>query len=119
MIYKDKTDEMEVVKVDGLDEILPSVVCYGEEGVIVGAEAKAGAIIYPENTVISVKRFMGQSEKIKVGNMEKLPEEISAEILKKLKKAAEAQSGESFDEVVITHPAYFNDRQIFATKAGN
>ena len=40
-----------------------SVVCYGEEGVIVGAEAKAGAIIYPENTVISVKRFMGQSEK--------------------------------------------------------
>ncbi|NLJ88266.1 MAG: Hsp70 family protein [Epulopiscium sp.] len=116
VIYKDKTDEMEVVKVDGLDEILPSVVCYGEEGVIVGAEAKAGAIIYPENTVISVKRFMGQSEKIKVGNMEKLPEEISAEILKKLKKAAEAQSGESFDEVVITHPAYFNDRQIFATK---
>ncbi|HOQ16837.1 MAG: Hsp70 family protein [Epulopiscium sp.] len=116
VIYKDKNDEMEVVKVDGVDEILPSVVYYGEEGVIVGSEAKAGAIIYPENTVISVKRFMGQTEAIKVGSTEKLPEEISAEILKKLKKAAEDQSGETFDEVVITHPAYFNDRQIFATK---
>jgi len=116
IIYKDKTDEMEIVKIDGVDEILPSVVCYGEEGIIVGSEAKAGAIIYPESTVISVKRFMGQSEKIKVGALEKLPEEISAEILKKLKKAAENQSGENFDEVVITHPAYFNDRQIFATK---
>ncbi len=116
VIYKDKNDEMEVVKVDGVDEILPSVVYYGEEGVIVGSEAKAGAIIYPENTVISVKRFMGQTEAIKVGSTEKLPEEISAEILKKLKKAAEDQRGETFDEVVITHPAYFNDRQIFATK---
>ncbi len=116
VIYKDKNDEMEVVKVDGVDEILPSVVYYGEEGVIVGSEAKAGAIIYPENTVISVKRFMGQTEAIKVGSTEKLPEEISAEILKKLKKAAEDQSGETFNEVVITHPAYFNDRQIFATK---
>lgn len=116
VIYKDKTDEMEVVKIDGVDEILPSVVCYGDEGIVVGTEAKAGAIIYPENTIISVKRFMGQSEKIKVGNMEKLPEEVSSEILKKLKKSAETQSGEIFDEVVITHPAYFNDRQIFATK---
>lgn len=116
VIYRDKTDDMEVVKIDGVDEILPSVVCYGEDGVIVGSEAKAGAIIYPETTVISVKRFMGQSEKIKVGNTEKSPEEVSSEILKKLKKSAEAQSGETFDEVVITHPAYFNDRQIFATK---
>ncbi|NLM12945.1 MAG: Hsp70 family protein [Epulopiscium sp.] len=116
VIYKDKTDEMEVVKIDGVDEILPSVVHYGEDGVIVGSEAKSGVIIYPETTVISVKRFMGQTEKIKVGNTEKSPEEISSEILKKLKAAAERQSGETFDEVVITHPAYFNDRQIFATK---
>ncbi|MDR1705396.1 MAG: Hsp70 family protein [Clostridiales bacterium] len=117
IIYKDKTDSLEVVKIDGTDEILPSVVSFTEEGVSVGSEAKSGAIIYPENTVISVKRLMGSSEKINIGAlMAKSPEEISAEILKKLKRCAEEQAGETFDEVVITHPAYFNDRQIFATK---
>jgi molecular chaperone DnaK (HSP70) len=116
IIYNDKDDSLEVVKVDGTDEILPSVVCYNEEGVIVGAEAKAGAIIYPETTIISVKRMMGSGEKINMGIMEKSPEEVSAEIIRKLKKAAEDQAGERFDEAVITHPAYFNDRQIFATQ---
>ncbi len=116
IIYNDKTDNTDVVRLDGTDEILPSVVSYMEEGVIVGNEAKSGAIIYPESTIISVKRFMGSSEKINVGLTEKLPEEISGEILRKLKVAAEEHSGEKYDEVVITHPAYFNDRQIFATK---
>ena len=116
IIYNDKVDSLEVVKVDGTDEILPSVVCYHEDGVIVGAEAKAGAIIYPESTIISVKRLMGDGEKLNIGGMEKSPEDVSAEILRKLKQAAEAQAGERFDEVVITHPAYFNDRQIYATK---
>jgi len=116
IIYNDKIDSLEVVKVDGTDEILPSVVCYHDEGVIVGAEAKAGAIIYPESTIISVKRLMGDGEKLNIGGMEKSPEDVSAEILRKLKQAAESQSGERFDEVVITHPAYFNDRQIYATK---
>jgi len=116
IIYNDKNDSLEVVKLDGTDEILPSVVCYHDEGVIVGAEAKAGAIIYPESTVISIKRLMGAGENINVNGMEKSPEEISAEILRKLKQAAEAQAGERFEEVVITHPAYFNDRQIYATK---
>lgn len=116
IIYNDKKDSLEVVKIDGTDEILPSVVSYTNEGVIVGNEAKSGAIIYPETTVISIKRFMGSSEKINIGELEKTPEEISSEILKRLKTAAEEQAGETFDEVVITHPAYFNDRQIFATK---
>jgi len=116
IIYNDKDDSLEVVKVDGTDEILPSVVCYNEEGVIVGAEAKSGAIIYPETTIISVKRMMGSGDKINMGIMEKSPEEVSAEIIRKLKKAAEDQAGERFDEAVITHPAYFNDRQIFATQ---
>ncbi|MCL1882979.1 MAG: Hsp70 family protein [Defluviitaleaceae bacterium] len=116
IIYNDKKDSLDVVKVDGTDEILPSVVCYHEDGVIVGAEAKAGAIIYPESTVISVKRMMGGGEKINIGELEKSPEEVSAAILEKLKKSAEEQAGESFDEVVITHPAYYNDRQIFATQ---
>jgi len=117
IIYNDKKDVLDVVKIDGGDEILPSVVCYHEDGAIdVGAEAKAAAIIYPESTVISVKRMMGGGEKINIGGLEKSPEEVSAEILRKLKKSAEDQAGEKFDEVVITHPAYFNDRQIFATQ---
>ena len=116
MVYSDKTDALDVIRVDGTDEILPSVVNYSDSGVIVGSEAKAGAIIYPETTVISVKRVMGTDQKIPVGGSEKTPEEVSAEILKKLKKSAEEQTGETFDEVVITHPAYFNDRQIFSTR---
>ncbi|MDR2650367.1 MAG: Hsp70 family protein [Clostridiales bacterium] len=116
MVYSDKTDALDVVKIDGTDEILPSVVSYTESGVIVGSEAKAGAIIYPETTVISVKRVIGTDQRIDIGGAEKTPEEISAEILKKLKKSAEEQTGEIYDEAVITHPAYFNDRQIYATR---
>ena len=116
IIYKDKTDATEVVKVDGMDEILPSVVSYMEDGVVVGSEAKSGAIIYPENTVMSVKRMMGGAEKINIGALEKTSEEISGDILRRLKECAEEQAGETFDEVVITHPAYFNDRQVFATQ---
>jgi molecular chaperone DnaK len=59
---------------------------------------------------------MGTTEKINVGDKDLTPEGISAEILKKLKQSAEEQAKQKFDEVVITHPAYFNDRQIFATK---
>ena len=116
VIYNDKNDEMDIVKLDGSYEILPSVVSYLDEGVIVGEEAKSGAIIYPDKTVLSVKRLMGQSDKLNFGDHEKLPEEINAQILKKLKTSAEEQAGDTFNEVVITHPAYFNDRQIFATK---
>ncbi|MBR1737094.1 MAG: Hsp70 family protein [Firmicutes bacterium] len=116
IIYKDKNDSVEVVKIDGTDEILPSVVSYAEGETIVGAEAKAGAIIYPESTISSIKRLMGTDEKIAVGDIPKSPEYISADILKKLKSSAEEQAGETFEEVVITHPAYFNDRQIYATK---
>ncbi|MCL2365092.1 MAG: Hsp70 family protein [Defluviitaleaceae bacterium] len=116
IIYNDKKDTLDVVRVDGTDEILPSAVCYGSDGTIVGAEAKAGAIVYPESTVLSVKRLMGTADPIHLGEMVRTPEEISADIIRKLKRAAEEQAGESFEEVVITHPAYFNDRQIFATK---
>jgi molecular chaperone DnaK len=116
VIFSDKTDSCDVVRVDGTDEILPSVVSYADEGIIVGSEAKSGAIIYPECTVSSVKRLMGGGEKIHIGDISKTPEEVSGELLRKLKKAAEEQAGEAFDEVVVTHPAYFNDRQIFATK---
>lgn len=117
IIYNDKTDSLETVKINGNEEILPSVVSYTDDGVIIGSDAKAGAIIYPESTIISVKRLMGSDNRIDIGNgVVKTPEEVSAEILRYLRKAAEEQSGERLREVVITHPAYFNDRQIFATK---
>ena len=123
VIYNDKTNEIEPVVIDGIDEVIPSVVNFfdetEEEEVIVGAEAKSGAIIYPETTILSVKRYMGDDEPIRLGNIVKKPEEISAQILKKLKQAAEEQVSEEqiiFDEVVITHPAYFNDKQIYATQ---
>ena len=116
IIYNDKNDTLDVVKIDGTDEILPSVVSYTEEGVIVGSEAKNGAIIYPESTILSIKREMGSGETLNINNKDYTPEDICAEILRKLKNAAEAQAGETFKEVVITHPAYYNDRQIFATR---
>ncbi|MDR3091728.1 MAG: Hsp70 family protein [Clostridiales bacterium] len=117
VIYTDKSDALEIIKIDGSDEILPSVVSYTEDGIIAGQEAKSGAVIYPESTIISVKRFMGTDEKISAGGGRTVsPEEVSAHLLRKIKETAEAQSGERFSEVVITHPAYFNDRQIFATR---
>ena len=116
VIYNDKTDEIQVVSVDGGDQILPSVVSYTDDGIIVGSEAKAGAVIYPEDTISSVKRIIGSEEVVLIGDDEIKPEEVSSQILYKLKLAAEEESGEVFTEVVITHPAYFNDRQIFATK---
>ncbi|MDF2821642.1 MAG: uncharacterized protein K0R15_2083 [Clostridiales bacterium] len=115
-IYNDKNDEIEIVKLDGEDEILPSVVCFQSGEIIVGKEAKEGAIIYPDTTIIEVKREMGQDITYKIDDKEYKPEEISAEILKTLKNAAEKQFNEKYNEVVITHPAYFNDRQIYATK---
>ncbi len=116
VIFNELLDELEIVQVDGMDEVLPSVVCFHEHETIVGSEAKNGSVIYPLETVLSIKRKMGETETIHLQGKDYLPEEISSLILKKLKDAAQEQAGEHFDEVVITHPAYFNDRQVFATK---
>lgn len=116
IIYNDKSDDVETVKIDGIDDVIPSVVCIKDDEIIVGNEAKNGAIIYPQETISSIKRQMGETNTIKIGSKEYLPEEISAIILNKLKETAEEQANEIFDEVVITHPAYFNDKQIYATK---
>lgn len=114
IIYNEKS--VDVVKIDGFDEILPSVVNVLEDEIIVGQEAKDSAIIYPTTTIKSIKRLMGSNEKLFIDGIESTPEEISSYILKTVKEAAEEQADEIFDEVVITHPAYFNDKQIFATK---
>ena len=117
----------------------PSVVAFTDGGErLVGAPAKRQAVTNPENTVFSIKRFMGRKEgevkeeekivpfevvngpngdaRVKAGGKEYAPPEISAMILQKLKADAEAYLGDSVDSAVITVPAYFNDDQRQATK---
>src|ERR1700743_1401710 len=116
----------------------PSIVAFSKSGErLVGQVAKRQAITNPQNTIFSIKRFMGRrfnevSDEMKmvpykvvqVGDhiaveaqgKDYTPPEISAMILQKLKKAAEAYLGETVSEAVITVPAYFNDAQRQATK---
>ncbi|MDA8354298.1 MAG: molecular chaperone DnaK [Firmicutes bacterium] len=95
----------------------PSVVGFSKSGErLVGDAAKRQAITNPDNTVSSVKRYMGTDHKEKIGEKEYTPQEISAMTLQKLKTDAEAYLGEEVDQAVITVPAYFNDSQRQATK---
>lgn len=119
----------------------PSVVGFKQNGErIVGVTAKRQAVVNPDNTIYSIKRFMGHttgeveeetklvSYKVKAGKNGQVvatvpalgkdltPEEVSAMILQKLKGDAEAYLGETVDQAVITVPAYFNDAQRTATK---
>jgi molecular chaperone DnaK len=95
----------------------PSVVGMSNGEIIVGALAKRQAVVNPDNTIYSVKRKMGTSEKVKFGGKDNSPEQISAYILQKLKKDAEEQLGQKVTQAVITVPAYFSDSQRKATKA--
>ncbi len=94
----------------------PSVVAFKGEETIVGDRAKRQAVTNPKNTIASIKRFMGTSEKVEANNKKWTPQEISAKTLGKLKADAEAYLGEKVTEAVITVPAYFNDAQRQATK---
>jgi molecular chaperone DnaK len=117
----------------------PSVVAFKKDGErLVGAPAKRQAITNPQNTVFSIKRFMGRrhdevteemktvpyevksgdnnTARVNVGDRVYTPQEISAMILQKLKQTAEDYLGEKVHEAVITVPAYFNDAQRTATK---
>jgi molecular chaperone DnaK len=119
--------------------LTPSVVAYTKEGeTLVGQVAKRQAITNPENTVFSIKRFMGRrydevlqeiklvpykvlkaqngDARVEIRGKVNSPPEISALVLRKLKEAAEAYLGEKVTQAVITVPAYFNDSQRQATK---
>jgi molecular chaperone DnaK len=119
--------------------LTPSVVGFTKDGeILVGQVAKRQAITNPENTVFSIKRFMGRrydevlqeiklvpykvvkasngDARVEVRGKQYSPPEISAMILRKLKEAAEAYLGEKVTQAVITVPAYFNDAQRQATK---
>ncbi|HEX2966752.1 MAG TPA: molecular chaperone DnaK [Syntrophorhabdaceae bacterium] len=119
--------------------LTPSVVAFTKEGeVLVGQTAKRQAITNPENTIFSIKRFMGRrfnevqgeiktvpykvvgdqdgNVRVDVRGKQYTPQEISAYVLQKLRKSAEAYLNQTIDDAVVTVPAYFNDSQRQATK---
>ena len=95
----------------------PSYVAFTKEGdLLVGEPAKRQALLNPEGTVFAAKRKMGTDFKYKIYGKEYTPQQISAFILQKIKRDAEAFLGDTVSEAVITVPAYFNDNQRQATK---
>ena len=103
-----------IVNAEG-ERTTPSVVAFKNGEINVGGTAKRQAVVNPD-TISSIKRLMGTSEKVKANGREYTPEEISAMILSDLKKTAESYLGEDVTKAVITVPAYFNDSQRQATK---
>ena len=118
----------------------PSIVAYKDGEVLVGQSAKRQAVTNPKNTLFAIKRLIGRRYKddvvqkdigmvpykivqaengdawVDVNDKKLAPQQVSAEILKKMKKTAEDYLGETVTEAVITVPAYFNDAQRQATK---
>ncbi len=105
-----------IVNSDGA-RTTPSVVGFAKNGErLIGETAKRQAITNPDNTISSIKRYMGENYKVNIEDKSYSPQEISAMILQKLKADAESYLGETVTEAVITVPAYFNDAQRQATK---
>ena len=124
---------------EGENAVTPSVLSRIDSGWLVGQEAQERRISNPENTIFSIKRLMGRNLeelgeivnelpyqivegarkllKVRIGNKEFTPQELSAQILKKVKQRAETALGESVEKAVITVPAYFDDAQRQATRA--
>ncbi len=95
----------------------PSYVAFTDDGQrLVGEPARRQAVTNPEKTITAIKRQMGTSYKVDISGKQYTPQEISAFILQKIKKDAEAFLGEEVKKAVITVPAYFDDNQRTATK---
>jgi molecular chaperone DnaK len=136
--YVDDQTGLPVVIPDGQGRrLLPSVVAFTPDGILVGEAARRQLARRPADTVYSVKRLMGRGwedvkdelrylpfrvlpadgvVKLAVGGREVTPPEVSASVLKALKERAEAHFGETVQKAVVTVPAYFNDSQRQATK---
>ena len=101
----------------GGGKAFPSYVAFTKEGqLLVGEPARRQAAINPQGTVTGFKRKMGTTFKYKIFDKEFTPQQLSAFVLQKIKRDAEAYLGEPVNEAVITCPAYFNDNQRQATK---
>ena len=108
--------EIVVLEKEGC-KLLPSVVGIDPGGnLLVGHVARNQALLYPERTVKSIKRRMGEDVKVKLGDREYTPPEISAMILRTLRTYAEESLGHKVTKTVITVPAFFNDNQREATR---
>src|SRR5690348_6916043 len=95
----------------------PSVVAFTKDGqLLVGEPARRQAVTNPEGTIVAAKRKMGTDYVFKINDKEYKPQQISAFILQKIKRDAEAFVGEKIEKAVITVPAYFDDNQRQATK---
>jgi len=105
-----------ILEVDG-SKLLPSVVGLTDDGaLLIGQGARNQYALYPERTIRSIKRRMGEDTKVAMGALSYTPQEISALILKRLKQAAEQELGQAVSKAVITVPAYFSDAQRQATR---
>jgi molecular chaperone DnaK (HSP70) len=114
-IYRDGRPEVLADERDRI--ILPSVVGLSDSGeVLVGEEARNQYVLHPERTIRSVKRRMGSDARLKLGEHEYSPQEISAIILLRLKDTAQRRLGRPVRKAVITVPAYFSDAQRQATR---
>jgi len=114
-IYRDGRPE---VLGDGQGRIiLPSVVGLSETGdLLVGEEARNQFLLYPDRTVRSIKRRMGSDARVRLGDRDYAPQEISAIILSRLKETAQQRLGRPVRKAVITVPAFFSDAQRQATR---
>ncbi|EXJ15731.1 Hsp70 family protein [Imhoffiella purpurea] len=111
-----KDGRTQVIEVDG-SKILPSVVGLADDGsLLVGQAARNQYVLYPERTIRSVKRRMGEDVALPLGDKSYRPQEVSALILQRLKRAAEEHLGQPVAKAVITVPAYFSDAQRQATR---
>jgi len=108
--------KVQVLAADG-EQIMPSYVGLSPEGtLLVGTPARNQYVLYPEQTIKSIKRLMGENRRLIVGAQTYSPPEISAMILRALKDRAEAALGAPVRRAVITVPAYFSDAQRQATR---
>ena len=133
-------DKVKVIENAEGTRTTPSIVAYKDGEILIGQSAKRQAVTNPKNTLFAIKRLIGRKYQdqavqkdiglvpykiiqadngdawVDVNDKKLAPQQISAEILKKMKKTAEDYLGETVTEAVITVPAYFNDAQRQATK---
>src|SRR5215212_7959221 len=110
-------DGVPEILAQGDERIMPSVVGITPQGaLLVGTPARNQYVLYPEQTVRSIKRKMGQEVAVTLGDRNYTPPQVSAIILRELKQRAEAQLGHAVNRAVITVPAYFSDAARLATR---